>query len=49
MTENKMIGWHHRLNGHEFEQAPGVGVVQGGLACCSPGVCKELETTERMN
>ena len=35
-TEDEMVGWHHRLNGHEFEQAPGVGDGQGGLACCSP-------------
>ena len=36
MTENEMVGWHHWLNGHEFEQAPGVGDGQGSLACCSP-------------
>ena len=35
-TEDEMVGWHHRLDGHEFEQAPGVGDGQGGLACCSP-------------
>ena len=35
-TEDEMVGWHHRLNGHEFGQAPGVGDGQGGLACCSP-------------
>ena len=35
-TEDEMVGWHHRLNGHEFEQALGVGDEQGGLACCSP-------------
>ena len=35
-TEDEMVGWHHRLNGHEFEQAPGVGDGQGSLACCSP-------------
>ena len=35
-TEDEMVGWHHRLHGHEFEQAPGVGDGQGGLACCSP-------------
>ena len=35
-----MIGWHHRLNGHEFEQAQGAGDGPGGLACCSPGVAK---------
>ena len=36
MTGDEMVGWHHRLNGHEFEQAPGVGDGQGGLVCCSP-------------
>ena len=36
MTENEMVGWHHWLNGYEFEQAPGVGDGQGSLACCSP-------------
>ena len=36
MTEGKMIGWHHRLNGHEFEEVQGDGEGQGGLACCSP-------------
>ena len=36
MPDDEMVGWHHRLNGHEFEQAPGVGDGQGGLACCSP-------------
>ena len=41
-----MAGWHHRLNGHEFEQALGVGDGQGSLACCSPWGCKELDTTE---
>ena len=47
MTENEMVGWHHRLNGHEFEQAPTqVGEGQGGLACCSPWGLKELDTTE---
>ena len=35
MTEDEMVGWHHRLDGHEFEQAPGVGDGQGGLACCN--------------
>ena len=38
-------GWHHRLNGYEFEQAPGVGDGQGGLACCSPGGCRALDTS----
>ena len=41
-TEDEMVGWHHRLDGHEFEQTPGVGDGQGGLACCSPWVYKEL-------
>ena len=36
MTEDEMVGWHHRLDGHEFEQAPGVGDRQGALVCCSP-------------
>ena len=48
-TENEMVGWHHRLDGHEFKQAPGVGDGQGGLACCSPWGLKELDTTERLN
>ena len=42
-TEDEMVGWHHRLDGHEFEQAPGVGDGQGSLAC------KESVTTERLN
>ena len=37
MTEDEMVGWHHQLNGHEFEQAPGVGDGRGSLACCGPG------------
>ena len=44
-----MAGWHHQLNGHEFEQAPGVGGGQGNLACCSPWGRKESDTTERLN
>ena len=36
MIEDEMVGWHHRLDGHKFKQAPGVGDGQGGLACCSP-------------
>ena len=40
MTQDEMAGWHHQLNGHEFEQAPGVGDGQGGLACCSPWGCR---------
>ena len=46
MTEDEMVGWHHRLNGHEFEQVPGVSDGQGGLACCSPWGLKESDTTE---
>ena len=49
MTEDEMVGWHHRLNGHEFEQAPGNGEGQGSLACCSPWGCKELDVTEHLN
>ena len=49
MTEDEMVGWHHRLDGHEFEQALGVGDGQGGLECCSPGGHKESDTTERLN
>ena len=40
MTENEMVGWHHRLDGHEFEQTPGDSEGQGSLACCSPWGCK---------
>ena len=49
MTEDVMVGWHHRLKGHEFEQAPGVGEEQGSLACCGPWGHKELDMTERLN
>ena len=49
VTEDKMVGWHHQLNGHEFDQAPRVGDGQGSLACCSPWGHKELDTTERLN
>ena len=45
MTEDESVGWHHRLDEHEFEHVLGVGDEQGSLACCSPGVCKELDTT----
>ena len=48
-TEYKMIKRHPQLNGHEFEQVPGVGDGQGSLACCSPWSCKELEMTEWLN
>ena len=49
MTEDEMVGWHHRCDGHEFEQALGVGDGQGGLAYCSLWGRKELDTTERLN
>ena len=46
MTEGKMVGWYHQLNGHEFKQAPRDGEGQGSLECCSPWGGKELDTTE---
>ena len=49
MAVGEMVGWHRRLDGHEFEQALGVGEGQGGLACCSPWGRKESDTTERQN
>ena len=49
MTEDEMVEWHHRLNGHEFEQAPGVGDGQGSLVYCSPWGRKELDMTEQLN
>ena len=45
-TEGEMVGWHHRLNGHEFEQTLGAGEGQGSLVCCSLRGCKESDTTE---
>ena len=47
-TEDEMVGWHHRLYGHEFEQTLGVGDGQGGLMCWSPWGCKELDMTEQL-
>ena len=44
-AEDEMVGWHHQLNGHEFEQTVGDGEGQGGLACCSPWGRKESDTT----
>ena len=44
-TEDKMVGWHHQLNGHEFEQVPG----QGGLVCCNSWGCKKSDMTEQLN
>ena len=49
MTEDEMVGWYRQLDGHEFEQAPGVGNRHGSLACCSPWGCKELNVTEHLN
>ena len=49
MTEDEMVGWHHQLDGHEFEQALGIGDRQGSLVCCSPWGCKELDMTEQLN
>ena len=49
MAESEMVGWHHQLNRHEFEQAPGVGDGQGGLAYCSPWGHKGSDLTERLN
>ena len=46
MTEDEMVGWHHHLNGQEFEQARGVGDGQGSLVCCSPWGCKESDMTK---
>ena len=46
MTEDEMVEWNHRLNGHEFEQALGVGDEQGGLGCCSPWGHKQSDMTE---
>ena len=48
-TEDEMVGWHHWLNGHKSEQAPGDGEGQGSLVCCSPLVQKESDTTEQLN
>ena len=45
VTEDEMIGWHHQLNGHTFEQTLGNSEGQGSLVCCSPAGCKELDTT----
>ena len=49
MTKDELIGWHHRVNGHEFEQAPRDGEGQGSLACCSPWGQKESDMTEQLN
>ena len=49
MTEDEMVGWHHQLDGLEFEQAPGVGDGRGGLVCCDSWGRKESDTTEQLN
>ena len=49
MIEDEMVGWYHWVDGHEFEQAPGVGDGQGSLECCSPRGRRELDTTEQLN
>ena len=49
MTEDEMVGWHHQLNGHEFEQAPGDAAGQGSLACCSSWGGKESDMTKQLN
>ena len=49
MTEDEMVGWHHRLNGHEFEQTLGDSEGKESLVCCSPWGYKESDTTERLH
>ena len=49
MTEDEMVEWHHKLDGYEFEKAPGGGEGQESLACCDSWGRKELDTTERLN
>ena len=49
MTEDEIVGWHHQLDGHELEQALGVGDGQGSMVCCSPRGQKESDTTELLN
>ena len=49
MTEDEMVGWHHQLNGHEFEQTPGDGEGQRSLMCCSPWGHTETDMTEQLN
>ena len=49
MTEDEVVGWHHRLSGHEFEQTLGDSEGQGSLECCRPWGCKEWATTKRLN
>ena len=49
MTEDEMVGWHHQLDGHDFEHTLGHGEKQGSLACCSPWGHKESEMTDQLN
>ena len=49
MTEDEMVGWHHQLDGHEFEHVMGVGDGQGSVACCSPRVCKQSDMTGQLS
>ena len=49
MTEDEMVGWHHQLDGHEFEQAPGFGGGQGNLVCCRTWGRKESDMAEQLN
>ena len=49
MTEDEMVGWHHRLNGHGLSWTPGVGDGREGLVCCGSWGCKELDMTEQLN
>ena len=49
MTEDEMVGWHHRLDGHEFEQVLEVSFGQGSLVCCRPWGHKKQDTTEQLN
>ena len=46
MIEDEWFGWHHQLDGHEFEQTLGASDIQGSLSCCGPWICKELDTTK---
>ena len=49
MAEDEMVGWHHQLNGHEFEQALGVGDGEGSLECCCPCAHRESDIIEQLN
>ena len=49
MTEDEMVGWHHQLDGDEFERTPAIGDGQGGLVCCGSWSRKELDMTEQLN